>query len=59
MVFYTVNGYIGNILFICNLCCLRRFEKELLPACHDKFGHLGMDKTLSVATREILLAENE
>ena len=36
------------------------YRTKTVVACHDEFGHLGMDKTLVLyITRKILLASNE
>ena len=35
------------------------FRKRTVMACHDSFGHLGMDKTLVFVTRAVFLAQDE
>ena len=35
------------------------YRKKTVVACHDEFGHLGMDKTLVLLQERFFLASNE
>ena len=37
----------------------KTFHKKTILACHDQFGHLGIDKNVGSIARVVLLAKNE